>query len=327
MLISFKNKRLMATQPDFNQLSVFPNIVNVNVLKGECPCRCVHCPVGIVKPERRAEHFGKQTMNVDLFKQLAMEIAKHKHAAIRIHAVGEPLLWSDLDVAVRFLGQHQIKSWIFTCAITHDRNLLRSLCEHVSIIEVSVNAINREEYLATKGIDAFDRVAGNIGYMSNYIKANRLPARLLLSRVQTDDENTDKQFKVYWTEKKVAADVFIRSYHNYNNLLDIRGASNLKKPCLVHWARASIDCDGTMVCCFNELFKPYMPDVILGKIDQTTSIQQIWQNEKLRQIRTHDQSGDFSGLKYRIPCENCKTCQPVDTLRDTSEKQLMEIDK
>jgi hypothetical protein len=313
----------MAIQPDFKKLSVFPNIVNVNVLKGECPCSCVHCPVGIVKPEQRARHFGKQTMALDLFKQITVEIAQHKQAAIRIHSVGEPLLWKELDAAVRFLNQHHVQSWIFTCAITNDHRILRSICEHVSIIEVSVNATNHEEYLATKGVNAFDLVTANINYMSEYIKTNRLPTMLLLSRVQTGDENSDRQFTEYWTEKKLADDVFIRSYHNYNNLLDARDASYLKKPCLVHWARASIDCDGTMVCCFNELFKPYTQDIILGKIDKTTSIQQIWQGKKLQRIRKCDNSGNFSGLGFKIPCETCKACQPIDTSRDTSEKQLL----
>jgi len=313
----------MANQLDFSKLSIFPNIVNVNVLKGECPCSCVHCPVGIIKPEQRAKHFGKQTMALDLFKQITIEIAKYAHTAIRIHAVGEPLLWNDLEPAVQFLNQHHVKSWIFTCAITNNHSILRSICEHVSIIEISVNATNREEYLATKGIDAFDRVTANIEYMSEYIKSHQLPTVLLLSRVQTEDESSDQHFKVYWSEKKLADDVFIRSYHNYNNLLDIRNGSNLKKPCLVHWARASIDCDGTMVCCFNELFKPYIHDVVLGKIDQKTSIQQIWQGEKLQKIRKCDGMGDFSELDFEIPCKTCKTCQPIDTLRDTSEKQLL----
>jgi MoaA/NifB/PqqE/SkfB family radical SAM enzyme len=313
----------MAAQLDFNKLSVFPNIVNVNVLKGECPCLCVHCPVGIVKPDQRARHFGKQSMPLELFEQITEEIARYEHSAIRIHSVGEPLLWRDLNAAVRLLSRRRVRSWIFTCAVTNDRALLRTICEHVSIIEVSVNAVNREEYRATKGIDAFDKVMENIRYMSEYIRENRLPGRLLLSRVQTPDESGDRQFWKYWTEQGVADDVFIRSFHNYNNLLDIQGISDVKKPCLVHWARASIDCDGTMVCCFNELFKLYSSDIVLGKVDKETSIQQIWQGEKLRKIRQCDSMGDFSGLGFRIPCETCETCQPADTLRDTSEKQLL----
>ena len=312
----------MATRPDLNKLSIFPNIVNVNVLKGECPCLCVHCPVGIVDPARRARHFGRQTMSLELFERIVGEIARHEHAAIRIHSVGEPLLWHDLDSAVRLLSRHRVRSWIFTCAVTNDRELLRTICEHVSIIEVSVNAVNPQEYRATKGIDAFDKVTENIRYMSTYIRENHLSTRLLLSRVQTPDEDSDRQFLEYWTKQGVADDVFVRSFHNYNNLLDIHGASDVKKPCLVHWARASVDCDGTMVCCFNELFKPYTSDIVLGKVDRETSIQQIWQSEKLRKIREHDSVGDFSGLGFRIPCETCRTCQPIDTTRDTSEKQL-----
>jgi len=312
----------MKNQPDFKTLAIFPNIVSVSVLRGECPCRCVHCPVGVIKPEWRAEHFGKQSMTLDLFKQISVEIAQFKQSAIRIHAVGEPLLWSELDEAVGFLNQHHVKSWLFTCAITRNRHILRRICENVSIIEVSVNATNQADYLSTKGVDAFDLVAENIEYMSDYIKTHRLPTILLLSRVQTTDEQSDRQFITYWTEKKLADDVFIRVYHNYNDLLEVREV-NIKKPCWALWARASVDCDGTMVSCFNELFKRYTPDVILGKIDRDTSIQHVWQGEKLQKIRACDEKGDFSELDFEVPCMYCKTCQPIDTSRVTSEKQLV----
>ena len=300
----------------------FPSIVNVNVLTGRCPCRCVHCPVGTIRPEDRMDTFGFREMELALFARIANEISLHKDSLMRIHSVGEPLLWGNLHEALRILRENDTMSWIFTSAVTGDRDLLSELCESISIIEVSVNAASSEEYRRTKGIDAFETVAGNIFHMSSYIRQKDLKTRLLLSRVQTEDECADQQFLKYWQDKKLADDVFIRSYHNYNNILDIRSSSGAKKPCLVHWARASVDCDGTMVCCFNELFRKYTDDVILGSLDSDTCIAEIWKGEKLTAIRVCDMAGDFSKLPFNIPCSTCKSCQPIDTTRETSEKQL-----
>jgi MoaA/NifB/PqqE/SkfB family radical SAM enzyme len=310
---------------DFEKAKEFPAIVNVNVMTGRCPCSCVHCPVGSTAPEEREARFGRRSMKLSLFAQIAEEIGRRRDSLLRLHSVGEPLLWDDLTTALDILRSGGVKSWIFTSAVTVDRNLLEKICECISIIEVSVNATNRDEYIMTKGTDAFDLVSDNISHMAAYIKSRHLATRLLLSRVQTQDESADDHFVEYWRGKQYADDVFVRSYHNYNNLLDIHGDKGVKKPCLVHWARASIDCGGEMVCCFNELFKPYSDDVVLGTVDENTSIESIWKGAKLFAIRAHDMDGDFKGLGFNIPCENCTACQPVDTSSQTSEKQLASI--
>ena len=309
---------------DFEKAKQFPSIVNINVMSGRCPCSCVHCPMGSVAPPERFGRFGLREMDLALFFRIVEEISQN-NSLIRIHSVGEPLLWRNLPDSLPVLRNFGVKSWLFTSAVTDNKELLVELCENISIIEVSVNATKADEYCKTKGIDAFGMVSENIAFMSQHVRKNGLNTRLLLSRVQTNDETSDNKFIAYWKDKQLADDVFVRSYHNYNNILDIRGEADVKKPCLVHWARASIDCDGTVVCCFNELFKKYSDDVILGRLDEQTSIKQIWKGDKLALIRSCDMSGDFSRLPFKIPCESCRTCQPLDTVRETSEKQLNAI--
>jgi len=307
---------------NYQEAENFPRIVNINVLKGSCPCKCVHCPVGKTEPTVRKTVFGDAEMDMELFKQIALEIAGYKNCAVRIHSVGEPLLWTHLSEAATFLGENNIQSWIFISAVTPNKELLKTLCDNISIIEVSVNAIHAEEYRLTKGIDAFATVLSNIRIMSEYIKANQLKTKLLLSRVETTNKEADLSFINYWTKTGLASDVFVRSYHNYNNLLPAFNNNTSKEPCLALWARASIDCDGTMVCCFNELFKQYSSDVILGKLNSETSIREIWQGEKLRTIRERDACGDFSTLKIDIPCKNCTSCLSMKNMENSSEKQL-----
>jgi len=53
----------------------FPNIVNVEVYRGNCPCRCVHCPVGTTLPAQRNQVFGDGEITLALFRKIAEEIS------------------------------------------------------------------------------------------------------------------------------------------------------------------------------------------------------------------------------------------------------------
>jgi hypothetical protein len=68
-------------------------------------------------------------MDPKLFYSIAIEINSHKNSLMRIHSVGEPLLWNGLPKALHILRESGINSWLFTCAVTSDRALLSNLCE------------------------------------------------------------------------------------------------------------------------------------------------------------------------------------------------------
>ena len=48
----------------------FPNIVNLEVFRGACPCECVHCPVGLVAPNDRGSRFGQATIDLATFRKV-----------------------------------------------------------------------------------------------------------------------------------------------------------------------------------------------------------------------------------------------------------------
>lgn len=134
------------------ELSEFPYIINLNVYRGHCPCRCVHCPVGQVSPENRGKRFAEGEIDLALFKRVVDEIAEGFYkSTLRIHSVGEPLLWKNLDSAAKYAHEKGIKTWIFTSGVTDNRQLLEILCENIDIIEISVNSCDKNDYKKTKG--------------------------------------------------------------------------------------------------------------------------------------------------------------------------------
>lgn len=302
----------------------FPNIINLEVYRGACPCACVHCPVGRSPLKERPERFGENTISLDMLKKVIDEMAQWPHSTIRLHSVGEPILWPELVPALRYISQSSVCCWLFTSLVTTDHALMEALCRYSNIIEVSVNSIDAQDYQMTKGIDAFELVEKNIAYMSDYIRREDLKTRLVVSRVQSDSQEQDDAFVRYWKASGQCADAFVRKYHNYNNLLEEKNeTSNKKNPCLVHWMRFNIAYDGTVVTCFNELFhKKLRDDVVLGTL-QTNSIYEIWHSNAMKHLRATELAG-YEGSDYALdfPCRNCFSCQAYDGKRETSDHQI-----
>ena len=308
----------------------FPAIVNICVYKGACPCECVHCPVGLTPREKRGSQFGQEEMRLELFKKIVDEVAQHSGSAIRVHAVGEPLLWPSLKDALEYAKNRGVKSWIFTSAVTKDAALLDMLVKNCSIIEVSVNSFDPEDYRKTKGIDQFHMVKRNVRRMRDYKVTNNLGTRILASRVESPNKEYDSAFIGNWLKTGLVDDSFIRAYHNYNNAISNKFDAKVVRasPCLVHWSRFNIDCSGDALLCFNELFKgpKVNPEVVLGNVG-LASIAEVWHSGKIEKVRKAQLCGDYKIVDFaeKIPCEECFSCQPLDSGKPTSENQLKRL--
>lgn len=306
-----------------SQMYEFPNIVNLEVYRGDCPCKCIHCPVGITEPGKRKERFGNKGFDIELYKKIAKEISEHPHSTMRIHSVGEPLMWEKFGELLELTREISVKSWIFTCCVTDDMSILKSICNNIDIVEVSVNSILPEDYRATKGIDAFERVFENIKFMHNFIISKKINTRLIVSRVESLDKTANEDFVRYWKISGLVDDAFVRSYHTYNNLMNklyIDQPKPKNEPCLVHWARLNINVDGYAVVCFNELFKERLSQsFIIGNLREQ-KIVDVWHGSELAVIRKAELNNDYSALP--LPCKDCNFCQPLFDNRQTSEHQI-----
>ncbi|MBU2592010.1 MAG: SPASM domain-containing protein [Patescibacteria group bacterium] len=308
----------------------FPNIINIEVYRGDCYCSCVHCPVGTTEPSDRKQRFGERGIDLELYKKIVAEVSHHPHSAIRVHSVGEPLIWEGLVEVLRFTHDNAVRSWIFTCAATSNTDLLEAICENINVVEVSVNSTTPEDYRATKGINAFELVLGNIRRMHEYITSKNLATRLIVSRVESLDKTKDEEFVRYWKSSGLVDDAFARSYHTYNDMmpeLSSQEGQHKHDPCLVHWARFNISVNGYAVVCFNELFKEHLnPSLILGDLREQ-SIAEIWLGPKLTALRRAELSRDYSTLPFSkaLPCKDCYSCQPLFGNRQTSEYQIKQL--
>ena len=306
---------------------LFPAIVNLCVIRGLCPCRCVHCPVGILSDSDRINAFGGSTTSLELFKKIVDEMSFFQLSTLRIHGVGEPILWEDLPIAIKYAFDRKVRTWLFTSLCTPRSSLVEHLARSCNIIEVSANSYDPQDYMRTKGVDEFQQVTDNIKLLRKVIQKEDLDTRLLISRVESEDRNYDASFVRYWKESGLVDDAFIRSYHDYNSIMPRRdGKPRNGIRCLVHWARFNIDCDGKAILCFNELFRlERRVDLVLGDVNQQ-HIKDIWRSEKLNMVRGPDQWGLFP---YKILQSNTlrelHILSTLDEGRPTSENQIKQM--
>lgn len=197
----------------------FPLYVNLEIYRGHCPCRCVHCPVGVTHPKDRHDRFGIKDLDLKLFKTVIDQMAQHPKSTLKLHSVGEPTLWSSFTEGIEYAQRRGVKQWLFTCAVTEDTKLLESMSENIDIIEVSINSIDPEHYKETKGIDAFHTVMKNIKHMREHMRRKNANHRILVSRVAADDPGGDEEFVKYWRSSGLVDHVFIRKYIPLNECM------------------------------------------------------------------------------------------------------------
>ena len=94
------------------EMMEFPSIINLEVFRGKCPCRCIHCPVGRMDVNERKEFYGVEGISQDLYTKIIDEVALHSQSALRIHSVGEPLLWEELRNFVIYANSKNVHFWI-----------------------------------------------------------------------------------------------------------------------------------------------------------------------------------------------------------------------
>ena len=304
-------------------MNIDPKIINLGVVRGSCPAKCIHCPVGETPASARNDKFGYGFMDIENFYSLCLQITEFDSDDLpwlRIHGIGEPATWHSLGKALAFTQSNNIKTWVFTMGLGTDRETFIETFALADIVEFSINASNFEDFKCTKGLGnkEFEEIKLRMGKLANL--KNR--PKILVSRVQTKDKAKDAEFIEYWKSKNIFDDVFIRSFHDYgkriediDKLLISDTIKISKKNCLVPMARMNIDgVLGIVVRCFNELFDK--PEIAITKsissILETGSLKDIWYGKAMNEWR----KDTFS---YEL-CKSCTACQPVNP--NSSEKQL-----
>jgi len=267
-------------------------IENTNV----CNAACTFCP---------HNRMGRKTgfMKFSLFKKIVDECKLLGINYIGIQGFGEPLLDPNFTKEIEYAKSNDIERVITnTNGDLLTPEIGKKLIEvGLDEIYISVDAATEEIYKKLRPPLNFNRVEKNIKtLMELRKKSNNIKPLVILSYVESDiNKNETKYFISKW--KGIVDDISISQIHNWTGDIRHGGAEfncGMKDPCRLIWTEMVINWDGIVPLCCND----YDARAVLGNLNEN-SIKEIWNNEKITNIRSYHRSKKFDKISI------CKSCE------------------
>jgi MoaA/NifB/PqqE/SkfB family radical SAM enzyme len=248
----------------------FPNTVRVETTNA-CNACCVICPHH--KMSRPAER-----MKEPLFRRIVDECAANDCREIHLHNFGEPLLDRQLEERIRYAkqaGLRRVKVFSNGSLITQTR--ARRLIEAgLDEIKISIDGASQEEFERIRYPLRFEHVIRNI----HQLVAVRNERQSKLSIRVACCSTSDKTATMAALENVVDGFSFGK-IHNWASEHEEPREGGLLWPCSRLWRTLTVLANGEVaLCCLD-----YDGRHILGQIDGTTSIRDIWSSSTYRRLR------------------------------------------
>lgn len=234
---------------------------------------------------------------------------------IGFHMRGEPLLYKNLEKYIALAKELDFKYvYMTTNGVLATPQHMKSLVSAgLDSIRFSVNASNREDYIAIHGKDDFDVVMENLAFLYAYKTENNLSINTSVSSVVTKKNVHEKEQMRVDIGKFVDEIIFFAVSDLEMNMPDLCDEYALPltqayeyTPCALAFNTMWITCEGYVVpCCISNIEK----GMIIDDYNNGTKLVDIWNSEKMQQIRTQFLTGD---LPYSV-CENCSTINKLFT--------------
>jgi MoaA/NifB/PqqE/SkfB family radical SAM enzyme len=287
----------------FDYEPVFPIHIDFE-LNYSCNLKCSMCPHGI--PSAPKPEYYKLKMPVKLYENAIDEGLKHGLKSIRLNQLNEPLLRKDLPYFIQYAKKKGIIDiMINTNAMLLDKEWCEVLIKSgLTQLRISLDALTKEVYEKVRENGNFYRVIKNIfSFLEIREKLNSLFPTIRVSFVRTsENEQEAEAFVNFW--EKIADSYAISNFVNWDtdNLHDekfpIESKFDIKGfRCEQPFQRATIFSNGDFIPCCSEFYR-YDP---AGNIYEN-SIYEIWNSEKLKDLRIACKKGALNKI------EVCKKC-------------------
>ena len=274
----------------------------------KCNLFCPMCP-------RESIYFPPKDMELPVFKKIIDDGKAFLEFAVP-YGVGEPLLNPEIYDMIAYCKQVGVPSGISTNAtvLTEEagRKLIKAGLDYIILAFDGATKATYEKY--RKGAD-FEKVRANIGFLSTATALyGRLTAREFIeyfARLNGMTESHLKQridslIQTLGISVEGIDEIRIKKDEVHNEGSAIPGDSEerppMKHPCYLLWRGPMyIHYDGTVFpCCY------IYPEEPIGNVRKST-LQEIWNSDKMVQLREAHIRGDLRGYKA---CQNCPAARP-----------------
>jgi len=291
--------------------SEFPVCTQVTLCHGVCDSRCVSCPIGqlLFGDAREDVHLelnsgSPRFMAMEVFRRVCDEVALYKHAWLRLHGRGEPLLhpgFVDMVAYAKRAGVRIVQA--FTNAIRLDEATAAGILQAgLDVLECSIHGHDRTyEQLMRNGKG--EHVRQNVLRFRALRDRMGVATRLVVSAVDQPGFQIEKEaHRGFWSQ--VADQVIYRPHHSWGGRVGgVCGAVPANRhPCPQLWTRCTIGPSGRVLACFNSWSE--RPEEVLGTLHdgEGGTIGAIWRSPRFERIRR-----DHARGRYSLPC--CRDCK------------------
>ncbi len=248
----------------------FPAVVRIETTNA-CNARCVICPhQKMNRPIRQ--------MDDALFGRIVDECAAERCREIHLHNFGEPLLDKRLEDRVRYAKERGIaKVKIFSNGSLLTPERARRLVEAgLDEIKISFDGATREEFESIRQPLRFDRVVSNVQGLVAIRDELRSGMKIGVACCSTSDREATMQ-----ALSKLVDEFSFGKVHNWASEGSPTSRSTIHKPCARLWRTFTILAGGEVaLCCLD-----YDGQCLLGRLDPTTTIREIFDSPPYREIR------------------------------------------
>lgn len=271
-----------------------------------CNLGCIHCPHTEFK---RSEHYAGRYLDLDLHHKMVDEVRDYGQGRtqyIRYTSNGEPLvhphIYDMLDYAVR-----QAKVFITLTTngtIMNESRIEKLLASGLHMVDISIDAFLPETYAAIRRGGNLEVTRANVLKLFKIRERIGAATRIVVSFIEQPRNSGEiDDFEHYW--KQQGADfVVIRRLHSAaGGVTRIATAmrdgqqSAARKPCLYPWERVLLNPKGELAFCPQD----WMHGSVLADY-RTATINEVWQGEAYRQLRTAHLTNEFKVFPFCAQC-------------------------
>lgn len=280
----------------------FPSMIIMDITK-VCNAECIHCPHSKVKNDPRFKN-GPIYMSWEVFTKITDQVAQFPDTNFRFSCHGEPLLHPDFIKMIKYTKNKGLK---LVSVNTNGSLLKKDLSEKIldlgiDLIEVSLDAFNKETYNSIRRKLNYDTVISNLHNLVDLRNKKNSPTKIFVSIIdQPEVKDELKEFTTYW--ENLVDKVITRIYFSINNLVDsskVTFKPNYDRyPCPFLWKRITVNIEGYIKYCLEDWF-----DEKIIEYDLNEPIHKIWTSEKYNKIRKLHLEGKFNELEFCGKCED-----------------------
>ena len=275
---------------------------------------------------------NKYNMSFDTIKKVLDE-GKEKGLRSVVFTGGEPTMHPQISEFLEYAGQLQFSdiSLITNGTFLTEKLISTIINSGVTRINVSIDSINKETYMKTRGVDDFDRCHRNLKKLLQIRSeiGSELPLLSVSFVLQEENINELDDFVDYW-EKYADGGIKIYPYKNVFSIVDekfkdtygegkmqvdqlvdsdLPNAVSREVPimeeyhiqCSIPWYRCHVGVNGEIQGCTTQGFCDH-PEMVLGNINKN-SFEEIWKSKEWDFLREITKNKEY----HKHPV--CSICQ------------------